>query len=150
MGEAQQEESEDRQNDQTIDRHVTRTKIVEGARTLLTFLDENNIVEPSQLLMLGRTVSQQGKGVVVKYAPSNGGVNAHKISYVECPYGIPIDVTINTILIYTQVIMKGTFEPPEEYLPFAEDLFGNTIYSKIVRKADIPTVTSLLEELANE
>ena len=129
------------------------------ARAILTFLEENQIGVPSDLIPLhcrirppeeGMAATDANRGIEVFLAPSNGGTNAHDISFNDPPRGVPLAVKINPVLGYTKIMVKGNFEMGDGYIPFAQDPFGNVVYNKRIPATDIPTIISELERLAQQ
>lgn len=67
--------------------------------------------------------------ISVEETPSNAGTYGYAISYNLPGVGIPLELKLNPILGYTNIILKAD-EIIEQYKPAAEDRFGNIIQMK--------------------
>ena len=86
--------------------------------------------------------------VTIEKRPSNSGTWAYSVSYNEEGLGIPINIFINPILEYIQVVVKGKFRL-RGYSEFATDSRGNIAQAKLITSSVMADVRTELTNLAN-
>jgi len=67
---------------------------------------------------------------------SNLGTMAYTLSYIRQGAGIPIELKINSVLNYSQVILKSQ-KSLVGYSAFSVDPFENIIQNKVLKSSDI-------------
>jgi len=121
------------------------------ASRFLQVLEEQEVKSARDLERLVGTqvmVEQpNGDFVLFENRPSNLSTTAYTISYIRNGLGIPIELKINNVLAYSQIIIK-TKLLIRGYSPFAIDPFKNTIQYKRLDSSDFSISKKELAELS--
>lgn len=123
------------------------------SKNFLTILDKEKIMSVNDLeAKLGKEFLSDEDGAVQEYVsilniPSNQDAMAFTVSYVRPGTGIPIELKINPVLDYSQVIIKAK-DMIGGYLPFGSDEFDNIYQSKLIRSSDFSLSIKELKKLS--
>ena len=129
---------------------ISKEELGRTSKGLIDFLDENNLNSVRDIeKLLGRrfVVNKKLDYVNIELRPSNFGTSAHTISYIV-PYlqGIPLEIKINQVLSYSQLIIKA-YEEIDGYMPFSTDIFDNIIQARRIEGADMNSIRSELKNI---
>ena len=110
------------------------------ASGFLKVLEEQEVKSAADLeKLLGKQLKvehQEQDFVAFDNRPSNLSTMAYTLSYIQQEAGIPIELKINGVLNYSQVIIKSQ-KPLAGYSPFSVDSFENIIQNKVLKSSDI-------------
>tara|TARA_Y100000310_G_scaffold292107_1_gene320589 strand:+ start:421 stop:837 length:417 start_codon:yes stop_codon:yes gene_type:complete len=120
---------------------ISREKLSEVSKTFIDILDKEGVKTLRDLeRLVGQAFPVSGKEqeyLVIIHRPSNLGTRAIDASYViqhkpkQVGGGIPLDLKMNQMLNYSQIIIKTDSEI-KGYGPFAKDSFDNIIQGRII------------------
>lgn len=132
---------------------ITRGMVGEIARSFLDVLDAWVIEDDSDLeRCVGRSFRVSGEDssrVDLTLNPSGSGTSTHTVSYVTPEELIPLEVKVNKVFGYVNVILKAQEVLRERgYTCFAYDTFNNMTQSKVLRGAGFKEARKELEDLA--
>jgi len=120
------------------------------AENVLKLLDDEKIISfpdldriMNQKFSIDENTKEQ---ILIELRPSNSYTTARVISYIVLGRGIPLEIRVNEELKYSRIIVKGDFNLPD-YIPFAQDIFGNTAQDKQLGSIDISQIKSELKKL---
>ena len=106
----------------------------------LKILEKQEVKSASDLeKLLGKQLKVEHQAqdfVAFDNRPSNLGTMAYTLSYIRQGVGIPIELKINSVLNYSQVILKSQ-KSLVGYSAFSVDPFENIIQNKVLKSSDI-------------
>jgi len=128
---------------------ITKEYLGRVAESVLRILGNEKITsfpDLDRIMNQKFSIDKKTDYISVELRPSNLGTTVRTISYIAPGHGIPLEVRVNEELKYSRIIVKGDFNLPD-YIPFAQDIFGNTAQDKQLGSIDISQIKSELKKL---
>lgn len=130
---------------------ITKTELRKIAGNFLGLLERENLRTTNDLeARLGERflINEEAQDFVsITLRPSNLSTQAYIISYIRSQSGIPVELKVNPILDYTQVILKAQ-DSLEGYSQFGFDAFGNIQQNKVLTSSNFSLAREELRELS--
>lgn len=136
---------------------ISREKLSEVSKTFIEILDREWVRNLGDLEALaGQAIPVNGKEqeyLIVGWRPSNLGTRAIDASYTiqhrakQVGGGIPLDLKMNRLLDYSQIIIKADFTI-EDYNHIAEDPFGNIVQARVLDNTDWQRIQEEIRKLS--
>ena len=127
---------------------LTRSDLKCVVEEVIKFLEKHKAISDLEK-MLGRKFSVNRfpeHYIKIHIRPSNAGTVAYKISYYANPGGIPLELVMNPMLGYSQIIVKFQGKI-SGFDCFYFDRFGNKMQSKCLPKANLELCKKELQDL---